>query len=145
MDSMSTRKYFVPPGDYSPPTEIQKRNTGLSQTGRFVVIGNPFSYVVEPGRYYPFVTLRGHNDPYTKAIEEALLTGDAQYSDFDPNPASPPRFAEGHERTLGHSLAPLADATVLQRGAAFAEPHGQAPTGIDWHTGIPHATGLVNV
>jgi hypothetical protein len=58
--------------DYGPATMIQPRLTGGQQTGRLVIIGNPISYVVEPGRYYPFLSLRGHNDPASNAIRDQL-------------------------------------------------------------------------
>lgn len=148
MQSMSTRNPTGwPGGDYGPPTEIQPRLTGLSQTGRLVIIDNPISYVVEPGRYYPFLSLRGHDDPTTKAIVEQMQLGDVVGRPMPAANATPPRVAAGHERTLWRGQAPLVDTTLHGIGpeGETGVPHGQPLPTEQWWTGVPFDTGLVGI
>ena len=103
--------------DYGPAVAVQPRLTGTSQTGRLVIVGNPISYVVEPGRYYPFLSLRGHNDPASNAIRDQIQINKAMGLPF-PAPSEP-----RHQRTgFNNSMALSSTA-----GAVQTPPHGMAP------------------
>ncbi len=88
--------------DYGPSTMIQPRLTGTSQTGRLVIIGNPISYVVEAGRYYPFLSLRGHDDPTTNAIRDQIQLQKATGQRF-PAVQEPNHGAFGYDGSLAYS------------------------------------------
>lgn len=139
-------------GDYGPPTAIQARRTGISQTGRLVVIGNPVSYVVEPGRYYPFLSLRGHTDPLSLDLGERLQLGDVAGEDL-PSNQEPRHVTPGYQRTIAAAAtrgavadptARLANTTLSGTGPE-ALPAPEAPDGPEFWSGVPHELGLEGV
>ena len=139
-------------GDYGPPVEVQARRTGIAQTGRLVVIDNPISYVVEPGRYYPFLSLRGHTDPLSTDLAERLQLGDV-FGEGLPSNQEPAHVTPGYQRTIAgaatrgavtNPTARLANTTLAGTGPQQL-PMPEAPDGPDFMTGIPHSLGLEGV
>lgn len=151
MDDMHSRNpVFI--GDYGPPVEIQARRTGIAQTGRLVVIGNPVSYVVEPGRYYPFLSLRGHTDPLTQDVTERLMMGDVVGEEL-PSNQEPQHVTPGYRRRISAAstrgavpgpIAPLAN-TTLQGTGPQQLPPPQPSDGPEFWSGVPHELGLEGV
>lgn len=139
-------------GDYGPPVEPQLRRTGIAQTGRLVLIDNPISYVVEPGRYYPFLSLRGHTDPLSQDLAERLQLGDV-FGEGMPSNHEPHHVTPGYERTIALTATRGAQAnpigrlgdTTLQGTGPQALPMPQSGDGPDFMTGIPHEFGLEGV
>ena len=133
------------PGDEGPPVQIQARRSGIAQTGRLVVIDNPISYVVEPGRYYPFLSLRGHTDPTTEALGRQLQYGDLFGEDL-PSNQEPHHVTPGYRRRMGilslregtrlPSIAPLADTTLSGTGPQQL-PHPEPTEGFEFWSGLP--------
>jgi len=132
--------------DYGPPVRTQLRLTGTSQTGRLVIVGNPISYVVEPGRYYPFLSLRGHNDPASNAIREQIEIQKRLGIPFPSN--QEPRYAAvGYNGSLAVSSTAGAVQTPPRRlmpnttiGGIGPEgtPPPYAPLPSGFFGGIPH-------
>jgi hypothetical protein len=131
--------------DIGPPVEIQPRLTGIHQTGRVVIIDNPISYVVEPGRYYPFLSLRGHGDPISQDLTNRMILGDAVGEEM-PSNREPIHVTPGFERTLPSvstrgaaqfSRARLSNTTLTGTGPETLPPP-DLPEGQDFFTGIPH-------
>lgn len=119
----------VSASDYGPPTKPQLRLTGTSQTGRLVLIGNPVSYVVEPGRHYPFLSLRGHDDPVSNAIRDQIQMQKAMGLPF-PSNQEPNHGAFGYNQTL----APSSTAGAVQQPPRRIQPNttlgGVGPEGL---------------
>lgn len=139
-------------GDYGPPVQIQARRTGIAQTGRLVVIDNPISYVVEPGRYYPFLSLRGHTDPLSTDLGERLQLGDV-FGEALPSNQEPAHTTPGYQRTIAaaatrgavsNPTARLANTTLTGTGPQQL-PMPEPTDGPDFMTGIPHSLGLEGV
>ena len=140
-------------GDYGPPTQIQARLTGTSQTGRLVVIGNPISYVVEPGRYFPFLSLRGHEDPVSRDLAERLRLGDLVGEEI-PSNMEPKKVSGGYRRDKAPSstrgavqqppLGRMSNTTLTGIGPEGL-PGVDIPDTAQFFTGIPHAAGLEGV
>lgn len=132
--------------DWGPPVEVQPRLTGIAQTGRLVVIDNPISYVVEPGRYYPFLSLRGHTDPLSEALGRRLQLGDVVGEEL-PSNREPHHVTPGFKRDLAAASTRgavqhpgrgrLADTTLSGTGPEGLPPP-ELPEGIDFFTGLPH-------
>lgn len=131
-------------GDYGPPTAIQARRSGIAQTGRLVVVDNPVSYVVEPGRYYPFLSLRGHTDPLTQDLSQQLKYMDVRGADL-PSNLEPQHVTPGYRRTIAAAatrgavqqpIAPLANTTLRGTGPQ-ALPAPLMPEGVDFFSGVP--------
>ena len=130
--------------DIGPTTEIQPRLTGIHQYGRLVVIDNPISYVVTPGRYYPFLSLRGHTDPVSTAVGERIQLGD-ELGEQMPSNREPRYTTPGFKRTLSspstqgavaESRGRLANTTLTGTGPEGI-PGPQYHDGADFFTGIP--------
>lgn len=139
--------------DYGPPTEVQARLTGTSQTGRRVILGNPISYVVESGRYFPFLSLRGHEDPMTRDLGERMRLGDLVGEEIPSN--LEPRHVQGGFRrdkapssTRGAVQTPplgrLANTSIYGTGPEGL-PNPEKPDTLDFFSGIPHGLGLEGV
>lgn len=132
--------------DIGPPVAVQPRLTGIHQTGRLVVIDNPISYVVEPGRYYPFLSLRGHTDPVSEAVGRRLQLGDV-FGEELPSNREPHHVTPGFKRDLAAASTRgavqhpgrgrLADTTLSGTGS-LGQPPPELPEGIDFFTGVPH-------
>jgi hypothetical protein len=130
--------------DLGPPTEIQPRLTGIHQYGRLVVIDNPISYVVLPGMYYPFLSLRGHIDPVSTAVGERLQLG-VELNEPIPDNREPRYVTPGFKRTLSapstqgavrESRGRLANTTLTGTGPE-AQPAPQYSDPADFFTGLP--------
>ena len=128
-DSNSSRNPVFP-SDWSPPTAIQPRLTGTAQTGRKVIIGNPISYVVEPDRYMPFLSLRGHQDPVTRDLVEHLQLGTVAGLEGPDNmePVHGPRLGSYNESKVRSSTR----GAVQQPGVLMANTslRGIGPEGL---------------
>lgn len=134
-------------GDDGPPTAIQARRSGIHQTGRLVVVDNPISYIVEPGRYYPFLSLRGHRgDPTTEALEEQLRLGDMMGYE-PPSNQEPHHVTPGYQRRINAAstrgavpgnISPLSNTTLLGTGPEGL-PLPVLPEGVDFFSGVPGA------
>jgi hypothetical protein len=139
--------------DYGPPTEIQPRLTGAAQTGRLVIIGNPISYVVEPGRYFPFLSLRGHEDPVTRDLGERLRLGDIVGEEM-PSNQEPRKVSGGYRRDKAASstrgavqeapLGRLSNTTLTGIGPEGL-PGMAVPDSNEFFSGVPHSLGLEGV
>ena len=139
--------------DYGPPTEVQARLTGTNQTGQLVVIGNPISYVVEPGRYYPFLSMRGHTDPITRDLGDRLRLGDVMGYEL-PSNQEPKHVTPGFSRSLAkqstdgaapaNPLGRLANTTLSGTGP-LDRPNPAPPDAPDFFSGIPNVPGLEGI
>lgn len=151
MDDMHRRNpTFL--SDYGPPTEVQARLTGTNQTGRLVVIGNPISYVVEPGRYYPFLSMRGHTDPVTQDLGERLRLGDVMGEQL-PSNQEPKHVTSGFNRSLARAstrgaarsgLPEMSNVTLAGTGPEGL-PAPDAPDHAGFFSGIPQSLGLEGI
>jgi len=139
--------------DYGPGTEIQPRLTGTAQTGRLVVLGNPISYVVEPGRYYPFLSMRGHEDPMTQDLSNRMRLGDVMGEEI-PSNLEPRHVTGGFRRDKAPSstrgavqtppLGRMANTTLTGTGPEGL-PDPEPPDTLEFFTGIPTSLGLEGV
>ena len=139
--------------DYGPPTAVQARLTGTNQTGRKVILGNPISYVVEPGRYYPFLSMRGHTDPVTQDLGERLQMGAVMGADL-PSNQEPKHVTSGFFRSLAfpstrgavqRSPRPDLANTTLRGTGPEGLPLPDAPDHPGFFTGIPVEPGLEGI
>jgi hypothetical protein len=136
--------------DYGPGTEVQARLTGTSQTGRLVILGNPISYVVESGRYFPFLSLRGHEDPMSRDLGERMRIGDLVGEEI-PSNLEPHHIQGGYRRDKAPSstrgavqkppLGRLANTSIYGTGPEGL-PNPAMPDTMDFFSGIPDSTGL---
>lgn len=151
MDDMHSRNPVFS-WDVGPVTAPQPRLTGTQQTGRLAIIGNPISYVVTPGRYLPFLSLRGHSDPVTRDLTDRLVLGQQVGEDIPDNRV--PQFATpGYTRTLGpqstrgavqQDARPLANATLTGTGPLGSD-RLHNPDHVDFFTGVPASYGEIGI
>ena len=135
------------PWDVPPPAGPQLRLTGTSQTGRLVLIDNPISYVVEPGRYYPFLSLRGHTDPVSRDLTDRLVLGEQvgeQIPDNrEPHYGTPDAYVRSKavlstRGAVPNTRRPMANTTL---GGIGPLGGGQPAPGPDnqWFLGLPNS------
>lgn len=140
--------------DWGPPTAVQPRLTGTSQTGRKIIIGNPISYVVEPGRYMPFLSLRGHQDPMTRDLVERIQLGDivGQEGPDNMEPMHGPRVGSYNpHKQVSSTRAAVRQAPTMLSNTSLKGigpeglPSAEQRPSYEFWSGLPTDNGLVGV
>ena len=140
-----------PNDNWGPKTAVQPRLTGTAQEGRLVVTDNPVSYIVQPGRYFPVLTMRGHKDFLTRDITDGIQFNYAAGSPA-PSTAEPRHGAFGFNgskagaSTAGAVTQPprrLMPNTTLRGVGPLGMANPEQPLPATFYSGLPDNTDVL--